>query len=319
VTGSRLNLRQVATLREFVRRGTLAAAAEQLGYTAGAVSQHISSLEAALGVPLMQRSGRRLVLTDAGQVFAGYTDRLLSLEAEAVAVTRSSAGAAAGPLRVGTWGSAAVGLLAPIVERMALDHPSVEITSREVDLDEVASAVRHGDVDIAFGLDYVDSPMPRDAGISVMELHRETFVVVVAATAERLGDHSLRSVRRDATTEQLAQLDWILAPESSQYGRAVRAGLRRHGFEPRVVHEVTDTAASLQLAAAGLGATVMTDLMRRFAPTLDLVTLDMTEPVTRQIMLIARAGIAPRGAVQVFVEVARELVAEVLAATPSRE
>ena len=48
--GPRLNLTQLTTLRELVRRGTLAAAAEHLGYTPGAVSQHLASLEAALGV-----------------------------------------------------------------------------------------------------------------------------------------------------------------------------------------------------------------------------------------------------------------------------
>ncbi|MEI8411295.1 MULTISPECIES: LysR family transcriptional regulator [unclassified Kribbella] len=299
-TSSRLNLTQVATLREFVRRGTLAAAAEHLGYTAGAVSQHVAALEQALEVPLLQRSGRQLVLTDAGRIMADYANRLLALEAEAIAVTRSSYGKAAGPLLVGTWGSTAVGLLAPIVERMEADHPEVMVASREVDVDEAAASVRHGDVDIAFGLDYADAPMPHDAGLTVVELHSETFVVAIAATDPPRAEVAL------------AELDWILPPETSQFGRAVRAGLRRHGFEPRVLHEVTDTGASLQLAAAGLGATVMTDLMRRLNPTLDLVGLQLADPFSRKIVLITRGGITPRESVRVFIEVAQHLVAEML-------
>ena len=51
--GPRLNLTQLSTLRELVRRGTLAAAAEHLGYTPGAASQHLASLEASLGVALV--------------------------------------------------------------------------------------------------------------------------------------------------------------------------------------------------------------------------------------------------------------------------
>jgi DNA-binding transcriptional LysR family regulator len=303
---SRLNLTQVATLREFVRRGTLAAAAEHLGYTAGAVSQHVSALEQALEVPLLQRSGRQLVLTDAGRIMADYANRLLALEAEAIAVTRSSAGKAAGPLLVGTWGSTAVGLLVPIVERMASDHPDVVVVSREVDVDEAAGSVRHGDVDIAFGLDYTDAPMPHDAGLTVVELHSETFVVAVAAADPPLPREEV------ATAAELAELNWILPPETSQFGRAVRTGLRRHGFEPRVLHEVTDTGASLQLAAAGLGATVMTDLMRWLNPTLDLAGLQMADPFSRKIVLITRAGITPRESVRVFIEVAQHLVAEML-------
>jgi DNA-binding transcriptional LysR family regulator len=301
-----LNLTQLATLREFVRRGTLAAAADHLGYTAGAVSQHISSLEQALGIPLVQRSGRQLVLTDAGRVMAEYAGRLLSLEAEAVTVTRSVEGGAAGPLLVGTWGSTAVGLLAPVVERMASEFPEVVVSSREVDVDDAASSVRHGDVDIAFGLDYADAPMPRDAALSVVELHLETFAIAVALPAGSPGP------RGNATVAELAELSWILAPESSQYGRAVRAGFRRRGLEPRVVHEVTDTGASLQLAAAGLGATVTTDLMRRLNPTLELATLQMADPLTRQIVLITRGGLTPREPVRVFIEVAQTIVAEML-------
>nr|WP_255523977.1 LysR family transcriptional regulator [Terrabacter sp. MAHUQ-38] len=302
-----MNLTQLATLRELVRRGTLAAAAEHLGYTPGAVSQHISSLEQALGVPLVQRSGRQLVLTDAGRIMADYASRLLSLEAEAIAVTRSVEGGASGPLVVGTWGSTAVGLLAPIVERMASEYPDVVVSSREVDVDEASGSVRHGDVDIAFGLDYADAPMRRQPGLSVVELHHETFVVALASTSETSGRR-----RKVATAEELAALSWILAPESSQFGRAVRAGFRRRGFEPRVLHEVTDTGASLQLAASGLGATVVTDLMRRLNPSLELATLEMADPLTRQIVLITRGGSRPREPVRVFVEVAQDLVAEML-------
>lgn len=79
--GPRLNLTQLGTLRELVRRGTLAAAAEHLGYTPGAVSQHLASLEAALGVALVERSGRHLVLTDAGRVMAEHAEELLTAEA----------------------------------------------------------------------------------------------------------------------------------------------------------------------------------------------------------------------------------------------
>ena len=101
--------------------------------------------------------------------------------------------------------------------------------------------------------------MPRDDRITVTALQAETFGVAVAA--RRGGSRSRR-----VDIETLAELDWILPAPGSQYGRALRSGFRRRGFEPRVVHEVTDTAASLQLAAAGLGATVMTGLMTRLNP-----------------------------------------------------
>lgn len=327
----RLNLTQVSTLREFVRRGTLAAAAEHLGYTPGAVSQHLSSLETALGVALVERSGRHLILTDAGRVMAEHAEELLRAETRAVSATRSAHDTVAGPLVVGTWGSTAATLLAPIVQRMSAAFPKVSIKSREVDLDSAVTHVRYGEVDVAFGLDYIDAPMPRDKSIDLVRLPPEEFAVAVATGSVHDPNRSRPAVtlasdsprkppvtadagRRDyVEVEALSDMDWILPPETSQYGRAIRSGFRRLGVEPQVVHEVTDTAASLQLAAAGLGATVMTGLMRRLNTSLDLVPLPMREPLTRQIVLISRSDGTQRQPVRVFVDEAGSLVAELLA------
>jgi DNA-binding transcriptional LysR family regulator len=142
--GPRLNLTQLSTLRELVRRGTVQAVAAHLGYTPGAVSQHLASLEAALGVSLVERSGRHLVLTDAGRVLAQHAEELLTAETRAVSETRSAQGAVAGPLVVRTWGSTAATLLAPIVQRMSAAFPDVTINPREVDLDSATTHVREG-------------------------------------------------------------------------------------------------------------------------------------------------------------------------------
>ena len=320
-SGPRLNLTQLSTLRELVRRGTLAAAAEHLGYTPGAVSQHLASLEATLGVGLVERAGRHLVLTDAGRVMAEHAEELLTAEARAVNATRSAHAAVAGPLIVGTWGSSAATLLAPLISRMSDAFPDVSISSREVDLDSATASVRYGEVDVAFGLDYLDAPMPRDKSLQLVRLQPETFAVAVgsghAPNARKAVSRKKRvpTRKRDyVELDMLNEMDWILPPESSQYGRAIRSGLRRLGLEPQVTHEVTDTAASLQLAAAGLGATLMTGLMRRLNSIVDLTTLHMREPLTRQIVLISRGDVAQRQPVRVFVEEAESLVDELLAA-----
>ena len=317
--GPRLNLTQLSTLRELVRRGTLASAAEHLGYTPGAVSQHLTSLEAVLGVALVERSGRHLVLTDAGRVMAEHAEELLAAEARAVNATRSARDTVAGPLIVGTWGSTAATLLAPIVQRMSAAFPDVSLSSREVDLDSASTSVKYGEVDVAFGLDYLDEPMPGDRSIRLVRLPPEEFAVAVApgsippANARARSAAAPPEARDYIETELLSDLDWILPPDTSQYGRAIRSGFRRLGFEPRVVHEVTDTAASLQLAAAGLGATVMTGLMRRLNTGLDLTALHMREPLTRQIVLISRGDAAQRQPVRVFVEEAESVVDQLLA------
>ncbi len=272
-----LSLTQLATLLEFSRRRTLAAAGDALGYTPGAVSQHVSALERAVGVALVQRVGRQLRLTEAGYVLAQRAERILAEEREALRAVASLRGTIAGPFSVGTWGSTAAALLAPVVKSMSVSHPHLVICSKELDLDEAAAAVRHGTVDVAFGLDYEDSPLPRHSEVVIARVLEEEFSIAVAHDA---------GATSPAEARELSSFSWILAPVSTQYGRAMRAALRKRGVEPRVVHEVTDTAASLQLAAAGLGATVTTPLMRRLNPSVGIRPLRMRDPFTRQIVLL---------------------------------
>ena len=304
--GARLNLTQLATLLEFGRRGTLAAAAESLGYTSGAVSQHLAALERTVGTRLVRKTGRTLVLTDAGHVLLEHADAVLRTEREAmraVAAVREEIG---GPLTVGTWGSTAATLLAPIVHRLAAEFPGVVIRSQEVDLDDATGDVLHGRVEVAFGLDYADAPLPRHDKIAIIGLRQEDFAIAMSADDDTgAGTISLVELRRRP---------WILPPASSQYGTAIRAGLRRRGVEPTVAHEVTDTAASLHLAAAGLGITVITPRMRILSAGLDVRIRPMADPMTRDVVLLVPATHRQRP-VTAFVDTAR-LVAESLPRSP---
>ncbi|MEO3829897.1 LysR family transcriptional regulator [Actinomadura sp. B10D3] len=65
-----LDLGRLRVLRELKLRGTLAAVADALGYTPSAVSQQLAQLQRDVGVPVVERAGRRLRLTEAGEVLA---------------------------------------------------------------------------------------------------------------------------------------------------------------------------------------------------------------------------------------------------------
>lgn len=303
--GSRLNLTQLATLLEFGRRGTLAAAASSLGYTPGAVSQHIAALERAVGTSLVRKTGRVLVLTDAGHVLLEHADSVLRTERAAMRAVTAVQDEVSGPLTVGTWGSTAATVLAPVVHQLGRAFPHVTVRSREVDLDHAAGDVLHGRVDVAFALDYTEAPLPTHGGIAVERLHREEFSV--AATAQGLDDGD-GLPDRPLSAGDLTDRPWILPPALSQYGTALRTGLRRRGIEPLVVHEVTDSAASLHLASAGLGLTVITPMMRRLVAGLPLRVLPMDDPLGREVVLLVPAA-HRRGPVTAFVDTAHDVAA----------
>lgn len=209
-----------------------------------------------------------------------------------------------GPLTVGTWGSTAATLLAPVVHRLAVRFPHIAVRSREVDLDDAAADVLHGRVDVAFGLDYPDAPLPGHRGVEVEALHRETFSV--AATADGRADDPLPD--HPLTVDDLRDRPWVLPPPLTQYGTALRIGLRRRGIEPAMVHEVTDSAASLHLASAGLGVTMITPMMRQLVADLRLRVLPMADPLTREVVLLVPSA-HRRGPVTAFVDTARDVAA----------
>lgn len=287
---------QLRALVELTRRGTITAVAEALGYTPGGVSQQIAALEKATGMGLLRRVGRRVELTDAGVTLALHAERILTTEAEAVEALERTRNEISGTLRIGLFATAAAEILPPALRRIRELHPGVTVRSRDMDVDEVYDAVAGGSVDLALGLDYPDVPIPRDPSLRVRKLFRERFSLAVP-TGTMPG-------RRRISLADAGGQGWILPSVGSYYGRAVLTACRRAGFEPQVLHEVTDTAATLALVESGVGVSVVTDLMLRLRPS-RLDVLDLDETMERHIVVVFRSFAEHRPTVAALVDVLR--------------
>ncbi|WP_245633773.1 LysR family transcriptional regulator [Amycolatopsis jejuensis] len=296
VEWSSVQLRSFVELR---RRGTISAVAEALGYTAGGVSQQLTALERAAGTALTRRVGRRVELTDAGLTLAEHAQRILDIEAEAAAALERDD--IAGQLRVAMFATAAADILPLMLTRVEQQYPRLTVRSQEMDVDEVHDAVASGAVDLAVGLDYPDVPIRRDPALHLIRLYRERFSLAVPAG-------SLPGARR-ISLRDTASLGWILPPEASYYGLAIRTVCRRAGVEPQLRHEVTDTAASLALVEAGVGIGPVTDLMLRLRPS-RFDVLALTEVFERHIVAVVRSAARNRPSVAALVGVLRGLAEE---------
>src|SRR3712207_996825 len=98
-----MELRQVETFRAVAEELSFSRAAAKLGYVQSSVSAHVSALEQEVGVPLFDRLGRRIALTDAGEVMFAYSGKLLALAEqtrEAVVGARAGLGEVTGSLTV---------------------------------------------------------------------------------------------------------------------------------------------------------------------------------------------------------------------------
>jgi len=307
---ARLNLTQLATLREFSRWGTMSEAADVLGYTPGAVSQQMAELEKSVGVPLFVKNGRRAVLTDAGRALAAEADRVLAAEDRARQSVMRAGGVIAGGIVLGTWGSSAAALLAPLLAATARRFPELTVTTREVDADFSVRSVARGDVDLAFGLEHPEAPLPRDRSTSIVNLLTERYWV-----AGHIESPPHPSITKVVSLADLADERWILPAESTVLGRVARAAFRRVGVEPHVQHEVNDVAAAMQMASQGLGLTLATDMWLPFVRSEELERTAIREEITRDIVMVAPAQLSMLSAAQAVIQLAARVVPGAVAAS----
>lgn len=299
----RVNLIHLTSLEAITRLGTLAAAAEELGYTPGALSQQMDGLSRSIGSPVLAKVGRMVELTDVGRIVVDHGRELLDAERRLVDEVTNAGGAVHDRLVLGTWGSTAAGLLAPVIDAAGTTHPGLTVHSREVDVDDAAESVARRRVDAAFGLTYSDSPIKRMPEVDLINLRTESFALALPKDDPRAGQTlSLLDFRDDP---------WVLPAASTVYGRAMRVACRRTGFEPVVAHEVTDTAATLLLAQRGLGVAPITDLMLALSPVTGVGQVALRDDVRRDLVLIAPDGHHRRRGLEALIDVVRTVVRSV--------
>jgi len=141
------------TFSAVIEHGSFTAAAQALGISKPVVSKQISLLEQQLGVQLLHRTTRRLHLTQAGEVFASYSVRIMSEVQEAEQSVSRLQSEPRGRLRISAPESLAMSLLPEVLPRFQQAFPKLElkvrITGRFVDLVEegIDVALRVGTLD----------------------------------------------------------------------------------------------------------------------------------------------------------------------------
>nr|WP_322987267.1 LysR family transcriptional regulator [Phaeacidiphilus oryzae] len=176
-----LDVRRLRLLRELSLRGTIAAVAEALSFTPSAVSQQLSTLEREAGVPLLERTGRTVALTPAGENLVRHAEAVLARLEQAAAELADTRRGLSGPLRIGAFPTAARALLPAALSRLARDHPGLEPMVREIDPADVAPALRAGDLGIALVHEYDHVPLPPEPGITTAHLLTEPMYLASAA------------------------------------------------------------------------------------------------------------------------------------------
>ncbi|THA86747.1 LysR substrate-binding domain-containing protein [Streptomyces sp. A0592] len=277
-----LDVRRLRLLRELARRGTIAAVAEALSFSPSAVSQQLGVLEREAGLPLLERTGRRVRLTPAGQNLVRHAEAVLERLEQADADLAEARGGLAGALRIGAFPTATRAIVPAALVALARRHPGLEPMVCETDPAAVAHALRAGDLDVALVHSYDFVPAEREPGLTTEPLYGEAMYLAEPAggapgAPETLGapgapgteaapppvadlPQAPRAPDQDAVLRAHARSPWITATPGTLCHTMPTRACQAAGFTPRVRHQVDEFATVLALVAAGQGVAVVPQL-----------------------------------------------------------
>jgi DNA-binding transcriptional LysR family regulator len=310
-----LDVRRLRLLRELAHRGTIAAVAQALSFTPSAVSQQLSALEREAGLPLLERSGRRVVLTPAGRNLVRHAEAVLEQLERAAAELAGARQGLAGPLRIGTFASAGRTMIPAALVALARQHPGLEPMVSEIDPADVADALRAGDLEVALIHEYDFSAARPEPGLETEALCTEAmFLAWPAPPGAVTGTETTVAVGAATEIGRWRDWPWITASPGTLCQQMTVRACQAAGFTPRARHRVDDFNTTLALVAAGQGVALVPQLGLDAKPAPGVMLTRL--PLSRRTKVAYRSGADRHPAVAAFTTALRSAIPPELTPEP---
>jgi DNA-binding transcriptional LysR family regulator len=302
-----LDLHRLRLLHELNARGTIAAVADALQFTPSAVSQQLAVLEREAGLPLLERAGRGVRLTDAAIVLVRHAGVLLERAELAEAELAAAAGRVAGTGRIASFQSVAFHVAVPAMQGLAREAPDLRCELIEAEPEESLPALALGDVDLVLADEWQHQPLARPAGIAREDLWRDPVSVVLPE-----GHPAAKRHRRRLPLAELAGDTWTTGHRGTAWQEMTERTCRElGGFDPDIRHQTNDSVTSLALVAGGQAVTLLpalVDLDPAVRPGIAVRAI-AGGSVYRTIFAATRAADAERPSVQALLAAIRAAAA----------
>ncbi len=241
-----MEIRQLETFVAVSRLQSFTKAADELHLTQPAVTRQIAGLEAELHTRLLERLGRKVELTQAGEALLGYASEILRLSDEAVRSVSERTLGAAGRLSVGANNTTATYILPTILQRFRVRYPGVELSVHTGVSSHIVDMVAANTVDLGIVAYFV----PRQ-GITEMSLADYATGVVVPP------GHPLAAFGDPVTAEQLHGQSLILMEQGTNLRSYVDSLLSAAGVAEQAALELDNVEAIKKMIEAGLGISLL--------------------------------------------------------------
>ncbi|WP_067966137.1 LysR family transcriptional regulator [Nocardiopsis trehalosi] len=282
-----IDVRRLQLLQALDQHHTVAGTAEALNVTPSAVSQQLAALARETGVTLVERSGRRFLLTGAARVLLEHAGVIFAEMERAEADLAHYAEGGVGVVRVGSFATGISDLLAPAVAALRASHPGWRFEIVQAEPEESTEMLRTGAIDLAVTMSSPHLPPSGTREFRFDPVMVEPFDAVLPY------HHPLAACTDLELGADLADADWIMSGPGSAWYDCVTAACNQAGFQPRIVHTVDEFSAVFALVQAGLGVALMPRLGWTGLPAPHVVIRTVRNTARRHIIALSRAGADP--------------------------
>lgn len=295
IAGS-LSFAELEMFVEFARTEHLGRAAEALGRSVSSVQRSVRALETRLGVPLVEREGRRLRLLEAGRVLAERAERVVRARSDAVSAVRD----ASGPrpiVRLGHMFSLGLGLVPKMAAEILAQQPSARLMLQHGATDALVTSLLIGDLDAV-----LVSPLPLDADLGSIELFTEGVLLAVAASDPL-------AARTHVALTDVRDRAFVALPAGSGSRHDLMQACARAGIVPSIAIEVGDIYTLEGIIGAGLAVALVPESMRGHThPGVARIPLREPAATRRSVGLVYVRGTESRRAVASLIDAARRCI-----------
>lgn len=293
-----MELRHIKYLLAVADHGNFTRAAEALHVSQPTLSQQIKQLERAIGVTLLDRTGRTVRLTDAGAAYVHHARLALRDLSAGERAVHDVQDLSRGQLRIAMTPTFTPYLIGPLVHRFRVAHPGITLTVLETNPDRIEADLLADRLDLGIAFSGTHA-----AGIESLTLFTESLSLVVGS------DHPLASAPAGTSACELDEVALGLLSSDFATRLHVDTYFAGCGTAQNIAVEANSISALLELVRRGSLATVLPDPVAGAYPDLHRVPLDPPLP-TRTVQLLRRAAVYRSAATRAFAEMVHTLAAE---------
>jgi DNA-binding transcriptional LysR family regulator len=287
------------TFHVVCRSGSFAVAARELGYTSSAVSQQIAALERETGLVLFERRAHGIRPTAAAHRLVELSRPVLAGLDELDHQVRRLAAGAAGRIRLGSFPTASVRIVPPVLSAFVAEHPGAEVSLVEEEPDDLVELLVDGRLDVALLYEYGLCPRQWPAGVATRPLVHEDLLLLQPADGAQAGRLS-----------QLAERRWITSRDGTDGALSLARLCAGAGFTPSIAYRSNDYDVVRELVAATGGVAVVPALGH--SPDARVAATRLPQRGAHRTVLVAHRG-SPNPLLAGFMDVLYR------AATPASE